>query len=170
MEHTAQPKLVYISNPTEYGTIYSKAELEAIRKACDDCNLYLYLDGARLGYGLASKENDLTMEDIAKNCDVFYIGGTKLGALFGEALVILNDDLKPDFRFQIKQKGAMLAKGRLLGIQFDELMKDNENAEDVDIVTKNSALDKNIIDAALGSALLITWAVALLIAVYFQYN
>ncbi len=123
-EHITQPKLVYISNPTELGTIYSKAELEAIRQACDDCNLYLYLDGARLGYGLASKENDLTIEDIAKNCDVFYIGGTKVGALFGEAVVITNKALQEDFRYIIKQKGGMLAKGRLLGIQFLELFKD----------------------------------------------
>lgn len=123
-EHITQPKLVYISNPTELGTIYSKAELEAIRKACDECNMYLYLDGARLGYGLASKENDLTMEDIAKNCDVFYIGGTKVGALFGEAVVITNKALQEDFRYIIKQKGGMLAKGRLLGIQFLELFKD----------------------------------------------
>lgn len=123
-EHITQPKLVYISNPTELGTIYSKAELEAIRKACDDCNLYLYLDGARLGYGLASKENDMTIEDIAKNCDVFYIGGTKVGALFGEAVVITNKALQEDFRYIMKQKGGMLAKGRLLGIQFLELFKD----------------------------------------------
>ena len=123
-EHIVQPKMVYISNPTELGTIYSKAELEAIRKACDDCGFYLFLDGARLGYGLASKQNDLTMEDITRNCDVFYIGGTKVGALFGEAVVITNNALKQDFRYIIKQKGAMLAKGRLLGIQFLELFKD----------------------------------------------
>jgi len=123
-EHIVQPKMVYISNPTELGTIYSKAELEAIRKACDDCGFYLFLDGARLGYGLASKQNDLTMEDITRNCDVFYIGGTKVGALFGEAVVITNSALKQDFRYIIKQKGAMLAKGRLLGIQFLELFKD----------------------------------------------
>ncbi len=123
-EHITQPKMVYISNPTELGTIYSKAELEDIRRACDECNLFLYLDGARLGYGLASKENDLTMEDIAKNCDVFYIGGTKVGALFGEAVVITNKNLQEDFRYIIKQKGGMLAKGRLLGIQFLELFKD----------------------------------------------
>lgn len=123
-EHIAQPKLVYISNPTELGTIYSKAELEAIRSACDDCNMYLFLDGARLGYGLMSEENDLTLEDVAKNCDVFYIGGTKVGALFGEAVVITNKALQEDFRYIIKQKGGMLAKGRLLGIQFLELFKD----------------------------------------------
>ena len=123
-EHITQPKLVYISNPTELGTIYSKAELEAIRKACDDCNMYLFLDGARLGYGLMSEENDMTIEDVAKNCDVFYIGGTKVGALFGEAVVITNKALQEDFRYIIKQKGGMLAKGRLLGIQFLELFKD----------------------------------------------
>ena len=123
-EHTTQPKLVYISNPTELGTIYSKAELEDIRRACDECKMYLYLDGARLGYGLMSKANDLTMEDIAKNCDVFYIGGTKVGTLFGEAVVITNPALQEDFRYIIKQKGGMFAKGRLLGIQFLELFKD----------------------------------------------
>lgn len=123
-EHTTQPKLVYISNPTELGTLYSKAELEALRKACDECNMYLFLDGARLGYGLMSEENDMTMEDIAKNCDVFYIGGTKVGALFGEAVVITTKALQEDFRYIIKQKGGMLAKGRLLGIQFLELFKD----------------------------------------------
>lgn len=123
-EHIAQPKLVYISNPTELGTIYTKAELEAIRKACDACNMYLFLDGARLGYGLMSKDNDMTIEDIAKNCDVFYIGGTKVGALFGEAVVITNPALQEDFRYIIKQKGGMLAKGRLLGIQFLELFKE----------------------------------------------
>ncbi len=123
-EHITQPKLVYISNPTELGTIYKKAELEAIRKACDDCNMYLFLDGARLGYGLMSEENDMTIEDIAKNCDVFYIGGTKVGAMFGEAVVICNPALQEDFRYIMKQKGGMMAKGRLLGIQFLELFKD----------------------------------------------
>ena len=123
-EHMTQPKMVYISNPTELGTLYSKAELEDISKACKECHLYLFLDGARLGYGLMSDENDLTMEDLAKNCDVFYIGGTKVGALFGEAVVITNKALQEDFRYIIKQKGGMLAKGRLLGIQFLELFKD----------------------------------------------
>ena len=123
-EHVTQPKLVYISNPTELGTLYSKAELEAIRKVCDECNLYLFLDGARLGYGLMSEENDMTIEDIAKNCDVFYIGGTKVGLLFGEAVVITNKALQEDFRYIIKQKGGMLAKGRLLGVQFLEVFKD----------------------------------------------
>ena len=123
-EHMTQPKLVYISNPTELGTIYSKAELIDLRKACEECNLYLFMDGARLGYGLMSPENDLTLADIAANCDVFYIGGTKVGALFGEAVVITNPALMEDFRYIMKQKGGMLAKGRLLGIQFLELFKD----------------------------------------------
>lgn len=123
-EHMPQPKLVYISNPTEIGTIYTKAELEALRAVCDRCGLYLFLDGARLGYGLAAEDNDLDLESIAANCDVFYIGGTKMGALFGEAVVICNPELQEDFRYLIKQKGGMLAKGRLLGIQFLELLQD----------------------------------------------
>lgn len=124
-EHMVQPKMVYISNPTELGTIYSKEELAALSKVCKECGLYLFLDGARLGYGLVAPDNDLTMADIATYCDVFYIGGTKVGALFGEAVVIRNKELKIDFRYFIKQKGGMLAKGRLLGIQFDTLFTDN---------------------------------------------
>ena len=124
-EHMVQPKLVYISNPTEYGTLYSKAELEALSETCHELGLYLFLDGARLGYGLMAEGYDLTMVDIARLCDVFYIGGTKVGALFGEAVVIGNDALKEDFRYLIKQHGGMLAKGRLLGVQFDALMTDN---------------------------------------------
>ena len=124
-EHTVQPKMVYISNPTELGTLYTKAELEALGETCRELGLYLFLDGARLGYGLAAKDNDLTLKDIADCCDVFYIGGTKVGALFGEAVVITNPALKEDFRYLIKQRGGMLAKGRLLGIQFDTLMTDN---------------------------------------------
>ena len=124
-EHTVQPKMVYISNPTELGTLYTKAELEALGETCRELGLYLFLDGARLGYGLAAKDSDLTLKDIADCCDVFYIGGTKVGALFGEAVVITNPALKEDFRYLIKQRGGMLAKGRLLGIQFDTLMTDN---------------------------------------------
>ena len=123
-EHEVQPKMVYISNPTEYGTLYSKDELEDISKVCHDNGLYLFMDGARLGYGLACKENDLDLPTIAKLCDVFYIGGTKVGALFGEAVVINNKDIKDDFRYLIKQNGGMLAKGRLLGIQFKALLED----------------------------------------------
>lgn len=124
-EHMVQPKMVYISNSTEIGTQYTLAELEALSAFCRQNGLYLFLDGARLGAALASPVNDLTMADIARLTDVFYIGGTKNGALFGEALVILHPDLKPDFRFIIKQKGAMLAKGFLLGIQFEELFQNH---------------------------------------------
>lgn len=123
-EHMVQPKMVYISHPTELGTLYTKEELEALRSVCDECGLLLFLDGARLGYGLCSEGNDLDLPAIAENCDVFYIGGTKVGALFGEAVVICSRELQKDFRYFIKQKGGMLAKGRLLGLQFLELLKD----------------------------------------------
>lgn len=123
-EHMVQPKMVYISNTTEIGTQYSKAELEVLSQFCRQHGLYLFLDGARLAAALTSPVNDLTAADIARLTDVFYFGGTKNGALFGEALVILNPDLKPDFRFLIKQHGAMLAKGWLLGIQFETLFTD----------------------------------------------
>lgn len=122
--HMVQPGLVYISHPTENGTTYSKAELEELSRVCRECELPLFMDGARLGYGLASKDNDLSLEDIARLCDVFYIGGTKIGALFGEAIVIVNDNLKKDFRYSMKQRGGLLAKGRLLGIQFETLFAD----------------------------------------------
>lgn len=128
-EHTVQPKMVYISNPTEVGTIYSRSELEAIFKVCQKRGLYLFLDGARLSYALACRENDMTFSDIAALTDVFYIGGTKAGALFGEAVVITNDELKKDFRYNIKQHGGMLAKGRLLGIQFLTLFEENRYME-----------------------------------------
>lgn len=124
MEHTVQPKLIYISNPTELGTVYSKGELEAISAVCRKYGLYLFLDGARLGYGMTVRDNDVTMADLARLCDVFYIGGTKVGALFGEAVVISNPAIAEDFRYLIKQHGGMLAKGRLLGIQFDTLFTD----------------------------------------------
>lgn len=124
-EHTVQPKLVYISTPTELGTLYTRAELESLSAVCRARGLYLFVDGARLGYGLAAPGNDVTMEDLANLCDVFYIGGTKVGALFGEAVVITNPALQEDFRYLIKQHGGMLAKGRLLGVQFDALMEDD---------------------------------------------
>ena len=124
MEHTVQPKLVYISNPTEYGTIYSLGELEDLSAACRELGLYLFVDGARLGYGLKCRENDVTLRDLARLCDAFYIGGTKVGALFGEALVLTHPGLQEDFRYLIKQHGGMLAKGRLLGIQFETLFED----------------------------------------------
>ena len=116
--------MVYISWPSECGTIYSKAQLEALRKVCDAWHMPLFLDGARLGYGLTSPQCDVTLADIARLCDVFYIGGTKCGALFGEAVVITNPGLQKDFRYMIKQHGGMLAKGRLLGLQFLTLMTD----------------------------------------------
>ena len=117
--------MVYISHPSEVGTLYSKKELEALSATCKKYGLYLFLDGARLGYGLTSPGTDLTLKDIARLCDVFYIGGTKCGALFGEAAVILNPELKADFHTIMKQSGAVLAKGRLLGLQFQTLFTDN---------------------------------------------
>ena len=122
-EHEAQPKLVYLSTPTELGTLYNLTELEALSKTCKELGLYLFVDGARLGYGLAAADNDVTLPDLARLCDVFYIGGTKVGALFGEAVVISNPALKEDFRYLIKQRGGMLAKGRLLGVQFAALFE-----------------------------------------------
>lgn len=124
-EHMVYPGMVYISHPTELGTLYSKAELEQIRKVCDRYKLPLYLDGARLAYGLMSYETDVTMEDIAKICDIFYIGGTKVGALFGEAVVFTKNNVPKHFFTSIKQHGALLAKGRLLGLQFDTLFTDD---------------------------------------------
>ena len=122
-EHIVQPGMVYISQPTEYGTLYTKPELEAISAVCREWNLPLMLDGARLAYALAADET-LTLADYARCCDVFTIGGTKCGLLFGEAVVITRADLKPDFRNLIKQRGAMLAKGRLLGVQFETMFED----------------------------------------------
>lgn len=124
-EHMVKPKLVYISNPTEIGTIYTKSELAQLSRFCRENKLFLFLDGARLGSALCSAENDLTLGDIGQLVDAFYIGGTKNGALLGEALVICNDLLKADFRYHLKQRGAMLAKGKVLGIQFLELFKDD---------------------------------------------
>lgn len=124
-EHMVMPGLVYISHPTEFGTLYTKSELKAISNVCHQANIRLFVDGARLAYALACSENDITLEDLAHYCDAFYIGGTKCGALFGEAVVIPNPHLIPHMTTIIKQHGALLAKGRLLGIQFDELFKDN---------------------------------------------
>lgn len=121
-EHMVQPKMVYISQTTELGTYYTTQELKNLYAYTKAHGLYLFLDGARLGSALVLDDAP-SMSDIAANTDAFYIGGTKMGALFGEALVIVNDDLKQDFRFQLKQKGAMLAKGRLLGVQFYALLK-----------------------------------------------
>lgn len=123
-EHTVQPGMVYISFSSEVGTVYSLDQLEALSSVCREYGLPLFIDGARMGYGLASEGCDVTLEDIARLADVFYIGGTKQGALFGEAVVITNDALKKDFRYMIKLNGGMLAKGRLLGIQFLTLFED----------------------------------------------
>ncbi len=126
MDHLVFPGMVYISHPSEYGTLYTKEELTDLSATCYDCGLCLFVDGARMAYGLASEANDLNLQDYANLCDVFYLGGTKCGALFGEAVVINNPDLDQDFRYAIKQHGAMLAKGRLLGLQFLALL----NGED----------------------------------------
>lgn len=123
--HTVKPRLVYISNSTEYGTLYTRRELEALYTFCRENELLLFIDGARLAMALTAGENDLTLEDLSRLCDAFYIGGTKCGALFGEAIVISNPALQTDFRYHVKQRGAMLAKGRSLGIQFDVLFTDH---------------------------------------------
>ena len=124
-EHIVQPGMVYISHPTEGGTLYTKAELTELYGTCREYGLPLFIDGARLGYGLMADESDMTLPEFARLCDVFYIGGTKVGALFGEAVVIMNESLKKDFRFIMKQRGGRMAKGRLLGVQFDALFTDD---------------------------------------------
>jgi len=124
-EHMVKPKLVYISNTTEVGTVYTKTELEDLSRFCREKGLYLFMDGARLGSALCSAGNDLELSDLPGLLDAFYIGGTKNGALLGEALVISNESLKTDFRYHMKQKGALLAKGRVIGIQFRELFRED---------------------------------------------
>ena len=137
-EHQTFPGMVYVSNPTEYGTLYTKKELADLSTVCREYNIPLFLDGARLGYGLAAKDNDLTLHDLCELCDVFYIGGTKVGALCGEAVVFPNGNLPKHFLTTVKQHGALLAKGRLLGVQFEALFTDNLYFE----------LGKNAIDKA----------------------
>lgn len=124
-EHMVKPRMVFISDATEFGTIYTKKELSDLSETCHKLGLYLYLDGARLANALTAQGNDLTLRDIAGLVDMFYIGGTKNGALIGEAMVIVNDELKPDFRYVMKQRGSMLAKGRLIGIQFRQLFRND---------------------------------------------
>jgi len=149
-EHMVQPGMVYISHPTEGGLLYSLSELEALRAVCDEHGLYLYLDGARLGYGLAAPGTDVTLPDIARLTDAFYIGGTKVGALFGEAVVLLHPALQKDFRYMIKRQGGMLAKGRLLGIQFEQLFADDlytriaKNAVDLAMVLRDALRKKGV--------------------------
>ncbi|MEA0562275.1 threonine aldolase family protein [Lysinibacillus irui] len=147
-EHMVQPGIVYISHPTENGTTYSKAELTALSDVCREYGLPLFLDGARLGYGLVAQDSDLSLAEIAKLCDVFYIGGTKMGALFGEAVVIVNPAYQKDFRYMIKQRGGLLAKGRLLGIQFETLFEDqlymgiSHHAVDMAMLIRQAFIDK----------------------------
>lgn len=124
-DHMVKPGMIYISQPTEYGTLYSASDLAVFREICDTYGISLYVDGARLAYALSCPENDLTLQGLAKYCDAFYIGGTKCGALLGEAVVIPDPTRLPHLFTIIKQHGALLAKGRLLGIQFDELFKDD---------------------------------------------
>ena len=127
--HSPRPGLIFISQSTEVGGIYNKDELSAIKLVADEFNVPLFIDGARLGYALAAEDCDLTLAEIASLTDIFYIGGTKVGALFGEAVVITNDRLKRDFRYLMKQRGALMAKGRILGLQFEELFRDNLYSE-----------------------------------------
>ena len=128
-EHMVFPGMVYISHPTEYGTLYTKGELAELSAVCSQYGIPLYLDGARLGYGLAAEETDVTLKDVAEYCDVFYIGGTKVGALCGEAVVFTKENMPLHFMTMVKQRGALLAKGRLLGIQFDALFTDDLYSE-----------------------------------------
>lgn len=123
-EHMVMPRLVYVSDATELGTLYTRQELLSLHTVCRELGLYLYLDGARMAAALVAEDNDLRPEDFAQLCDCFYVGGTKDGLLFGEAVVIVNDELKPHFRNLMKQRGAILAKGRLLGVQFDAFFTD----------------------------------------------
>lgn len=127
-EHTLLPRMVYISQPTECGSIYSKAELTAIHEKCREKDMYLYVDGARLGAALTCERNDLSLPELAKLCDVFYIGGTKNGALFGEALVICRPEIDDHFRWMIKRQGGLLARGRLIGVQFEALLEGGEDS------------------------------------------
>ena len=150
-EHIVKGKMVYISFPTEYGLLYTKKELESIYSTCKKHDAYLFIDGARLAFALACYEQTgIKINDMTNLCDVFYIGGTKCGALFGEAVVIINDELKKYFRYHIKQRGAMMAKGRMLGIQFYELFKENlyfeigKRAVDLAIYTKNELIKKGV--------------------------
>ena len=144
-EHMVFPGMVYISHPTEYGTLYTKEELTALSQVCKKYELPLYLDGARLGYGLVSPGTDVTLSDVAKLCDVFYIGGTKVGALCGEAVVFPKGNMPKHFVTMVKQHGALLAKGRLLGVQFDALFTDNLYTE----ISKNAIATANRLRKAL---------------------
>lgn len=124
-EHYVKPRIIYISNSTETGLFYTKAELKALKEACEKHDLLMYIDGARFAMAMTAEGSDVTFADLPKFSDAFYIGGTKCGAMFGEALVIVNPDLQEDIRWLVKQRGGMIAKGRLLGVQFEALLKDN---------------------------------------------
>ena len=151
-EHMVAPGMLYISFPTEYGTLYSLNELEDISAACHEAGIPLFIDGARLGYGLAAEVNDITLADIARLSDVFYIGGTKVGALFGEAVVITSQDLLMHPVPLIKQHGALLAKGRLLGVQFEALFTDNLYHDiSREVVSKAIRLKKAFMEAGYDS-------------------
>ena len=149
-EHVVKPGMVYISLSTELGTLYTLRELKELYAACQELHLPLFIDGARLGYALASSASDIKPADLAHLCDVFYIGGTKVGALFGEALVISNPAINRDFRYMIKRHGGMLAKGRLLGLQFLALLEDGlyfsiaQKAVDQAMLIRDALLEKNI--------------------------
>jgi len=138
-EHYTKPSMVFISNPTEFGTIYTKQELIDLALTCKKLGLYLYMDGARLGNALVAKGNDLSLADICSYTDMFYIGGTKNGALYGEAFVIKNTNLKTNFRYALKQRGMMMAKSRIMGVQFEALFTDNvyfENAKQANLTAQ----------------------------------
>ncbi|MCQ2547977.1 MAG: aminotransferase class I/II-fold pyridoxal phosphate-dependent enzyme [Clostridia bacterium] len=145
-EHTVKPKMVYLSDTTELGTIYKKAELKAISDYCHSHGLYLYLDGARLGAALTCPSNDLSIKDIANMVDAFYIGGTKNGTLIGEALVFINTELDDEIRFTIKQNNNLLAKGFIIGIQFQELLKGGENSLWLELARKENEMAKKLND------------------------
>lgn len=149
-DHMVFPGMVYISHPTEYGTLYTKNELTSIANTCKKYNIPLFMDGARLGYGLMSKASDMTLADIASLCDVFYIGGTKVGALLGEAVVFTKNNMPKQFLTMVKMRGGLLAKGRVLGIQFDTLFSDNlyfeisKHAIEMADILKAGLKEKNI--------------------------
>ena len=151
VEHTVKPGMVYISQSTEMGTVYTLAEMKALSEVCKENKLLFYIDGARILYSLFSKDCDFTLADIASLCDVFYIGGTKVGALLGEALVILNQRLKKDFRYILKQNGALMAKGFVMGVQFEGLFENDnyvfyckravENADKIRVALKEKGVE-----------------------------
>lgn len=145
-EHTPLPKMVYISQPTECGSIYSKDEMTAIRNKCLEKDMFLYVDGARLGAALTAEDNDLSIRELAQLCDAFYIGGTKNGALFGEALVISNDIMNDHFRFMMKRQCGLLAKGWLIGVQFETLLDGGENSIFFEMAAHANAMAKIIRD------------------------